>query len=147
MPGAVFDTLACMRRLEEAGIADPHADALRLAVDEGAATGAGLARLEARSMIFIVGVAGLIAAAVELLQAAAPSAAHRRQRPCARRGGPEIAKRPAGPTNIQRPLPAPASTRVLEARAGIEPTYTDLQSAVSPFRHRAARRIHPGARA
>lgn len=70
MPDAVFDTLAYTRRLKEAGIAGPHAeahaDALRLASDEGVATRADLARLEARLMIFIVGAAGLIAAAVAL---------------------------------------------------------------------------------
>ena len=37
------------------------------ACGEGAATRADLARLEARLMIFIVGVAGLIIAAVKLL--------------------------------------------------------------------------------
>ena len=37
------------------------------ACGEGAATGADLARLEARLMIFIVGVAGLVVAAVKLL--------------------------------------------------------------------------------
>ena len=42
-------------------------DALCLAFDEGVATGADLARLEARLTIFIAGVAGLIVAAVKLL--------------------------------------------------------------------------------
>ena len=31
-----------------------------------------------------------------------------------------------------------AKSEQLEARAGIEPAYTDLQSAASPFRHRAS---------
>ena len=34
---------------------------------------------------------------------------------------------------------------VLEARAGIEPAYTDLQSAASPLRHRAPRKRLEGA--
>ena len=71
MPAAAFDALAYTRRLEEAGVSGPHAeahaDALRLAFNEGVATRAGLARLEARLMIFIVGVAGLVVAAVKLL--------------------------------------------------------------------------------
>ena len=66
----MFDTLAYTRRLKEAGVAGPHAeahaDALRLAFNEGVATRADLARLEARLMIFIAGAAGLIAAAVAL---------------------------------------------------------------------------------
>ena len=71
MPEAAFDTLAYTRRLKEAGVAgshaEAHADALRAAFNAGVATRADLARLEARLMIFIVGVAGLIVAAVKLL--------------------------------------------------------------------------------
>ncbi|MEN9289489.1 MAG: hypothetical protein RL317_1112, partial [Pseudomonadota bacterium] len=34
--------------------------------------------------------------------------------------------------------------RCVEARAGIEPAYTDLQSAASPLRHRASRAVRGG---
>ena len=71
MPEAAFDTLAYTRRLKESGIgetrAEALADALRAAFNEGVATKAALARLEARLTIFIAGVAGLTVAAVKLL--------------------------------------------------------------------------------
>ena len=48
----VFDTLAYTRRLTQAGVEDKHAealtDALRAAFNEGVATKADIARLEAR---------------------------------------------------------------------------------------------------
>ena len=63
MAEAAFDTLAYARRLKTAGVTDTlaeaHADALRAAFDEGAATKADLARLEERLFARLRG--GLVA--------------------------------------------------------------------------------------
>ena len=59
MAEAASDTLAYTRRLKKAGVTDTlaeaHADALRAAFDEGAATKTDLARLEARLIALLRG--------------------------------------------------------------------------------------------
>ena len=79
-----FDTLSYARRLKEAGVdeaqAEAHAEAVRAAITEGAATKAdivrleakvenGLARLETRLTIRFYGMAaGIVAAVVALIK-------------------------------------------------------------------------------
>ena len=75
VPG--FDTLAYARRLKEAGVdeaqAEAHAEAVRDAITEGAATKADLAALEIRLYRALLMLAGFIVAvaalAVGLMQA------------------------------------------------------------------------------
>ena len=63
-PATGFDTLAYARRLKEAGVdeaqAEAHAEAVRAAITEGAATKADLAALETRLTVRLYG--GLLAA-------------------------------------------------------------------------------------
>ena len=75
MPEAVFDTLAYARRLREGGVGDAqaeaHADALRAAFNEGVATKADLALLEAkiergvnRTLLAVITVGGVVVAII-----------------------------------------------------------------------------------
>ena len=71
-----FDTLVHVRRLEEAGVDEARAEAVRGAIGEGVATRADGARIETRStalkVTMLPAIAGVAVASVKLLPQGAP---------------------------------------------------------------------------